>query len=184
MKLLTFLFRASWPTVVLSIVLGAVSGLASIGLIALIYLVLRSPGASTAYLAAAFASLCLVFLLTRVASQLLLIRISQDTVSRLRLHLCQRILAVPLGRLEELGPHRLLATLTGDIATVAQAISGIPGLCVAGVTLACGLGFLGWLSPVALIGAVVFLILAIGSYLAFIMLLKLQFQVWPTFITG
>ena len=27
-------------------------------------------------------------------------------------------------------------------------------------------------------------ILAVGSYLAFIMLLKLQFPVWPTFITG
>ncbi len=27
-------------------------------------------------------------------------------------------------------------------------------------------------------------ILAVGSYLAFIMLLKLQFQVWPAFITG
>jgi Tripartite tricarboxylate transporter TctB family len=27
-------------------------------------------------------------------------------------------------------------------------------------------------------------ILAIGSYLAFVMLLKLQFPVWPTFITG
>ncbi len=27
-------------------------------------------------------------------------------------------------------------------------------------------------------------VLAIGSYLAFILLLKLQFQVWPTFITG
>jgi predicted outer membrane lipoprotein len=27
-------------------------------------------------------------------------------------------------------------------------------------------------------------ILAVGSYLAFIVLLKLQFQVWPTFITG
>ncbi|MBC7605250.1 MAG: tripartite tricarboxylate transporter TctB family protein [Ramlibacter sp.] len=27
-------------------------------------------------------------------------------------------------------------------------------------------------------------VLAIGSYLAFIMLLKLQFPVWPTFITG
>jgi hypothetical protein len=28
------------------------------------------------------------------------------------------------------------------------------------------------------------IVLAIGSYLAFIMLLKLQFQVWPSFITG
>jgi hypothetical protein len=27
-------------------------------------------------------------------------------------------------------------------------------------------------------------ILAIGSYLAFILLLKLQFPVWPSFITG
>jgi hypothetical protein len=31
---------------------------------------------------------------------------------------------------------------------------------------------------------VVATILSIGSYLAFIVLLKLQFQVWPTFITG
>ena len=31
---------------------------------------------------------------------------------------------------------------------------------------------------------VVATILAVGSYLAFIVLLKLQFQVWPTFITG
>jgi hypothetical protein len=28
------------------------------------------------------------------------------------------------------------------------------------------------------------IVLAIGSYLAFILLLKLQFQVWPSFITG
>jgi len=27
-------------------------------------------------------------------------------------------------------------------------------------------------------------VLSIGSYLAFIMLLKLQFPVWPTFIVG
>jgi hypothetical protein len=33
---------------------------------------------------------------------------------------------------------------------------------------------------VAILGTV----LAIGSYLAFIVLLKLQFQVWPSFITG
>jgi hypothetical protein len=32
--------------------------------------------------------------------------------------------------------------------------------------------------------AVLATVLAIGSYLAFIMLLKLQFPVWPTFITG
>jgi hypothetical protein len=32
--------------------------------------------------------------------------------------------------------------------------------------------------------AILATILAIGSYLAFIMLLKLQFQVWPSFITG
>ncbi len=32
--------------------------------------------------------------------------------------------------------------------------------------------------------AVLATILAIGSYLAFIVLLKLQFPVWPTFITG
>jgi len=32
--------------------------------------------------------------------------------------------------------------------------------------------------------AILATVLAIGSYLAFIVLLKLQFQVWPTFISG
>jgi len=32
--------------------------------------------------------------------------------------------------------------------------------------------------------AILATVLAVGSYLAFIVLLKLQFQVWPTFITG
>ncbi|MBU1361761.1 MAG: tripartite tricarboxylate transporter TctB family protein [Gammaproteobacteria bacterium] len=33
-------------------------------------------------------------------------------------------------------------------------------------------------------GLILATILAIGSYLAFVMALKLQFQVWPTFISG
>jgi hypothetical protein len=32
--------------------------------------------------------------------------------------------------------------------------------------------------------AILATVLAIGSYLAFIVLLKLQFPVWPSFITG
>jgi ABC-type siderophore export system fused ATPase/permease subunit len=164
MQLLTFLIRASWKTVLLAGVVGALSGVASVGLVVLILRALREPGTSPPGIVQLFATLCLVVLVTRIVSQVLLSRLLQHSISRLRIKLCRRILDSPLQQLEAIGTHRLLAALTGDVGIVARAINGIPGLGVNLVILACGTAYLGWLSPTLMMASVGFALLGVGIY--------------------
>ena len=58
-------------------------------------------------MAGLFAALCVVVLLTRVGSQMLLSRLTLATVVQLRIGLCRRILESPLAHLEEVGVDRM-----------------------------------------------------------------------------
>lgn len=138
--------RASRIRIGLVIVAGMISGLASTGLIAVINNALHDPRASGRWLGVAFVGLCVALPLARFVSNVMLIRLTQATVYDLRIHLSRRILAAPLRKLEELGPHRLLATITDDVGTITGALTNIPLLCMhLTVVLGC-LGYLGWLS--------------------------------------
>jgi putative ATP-binding cassette transporter len=164
MKLLLFLVRASWSTVVLAVLIGGLGGVASIGLIALIHQGLRQSHPPLGLLAGAFAGLCAAVLVTRVASQILLIRLSQGAMQRLLLHLCGRILQAPLRNLEELGAHRLITTLTNDVMIIGQALNGMPVLAVNLVTLGCGMAYLAWLAPVLTGPMLLVLVAGVASY--------------------
>jgi putative ATP-binding cassette transporter len=166
MNLLFSLLRMSWPTVLLASILGAVSGVASIVLIALIHqtLKLKNPTEASALLIGLFAAFCVVVLATRILTQLLLTRIAQYSVSRVRMGFCRRILQSPLRKLEEIGDHRMLASLTGDGNTISIAANGLPVLCVNIVILLTGGAYLGWLSPGLLGCAVVVCVLGVVSF--------------------
>ena len=164
MKLILFLLRASWRIALLAGLIGAVSGAASMGLMLLIVWTLKDPNASSALLVALFVALCAVVLLTQIGSQMLLSRLTQKSVAQLQLGLCRRILDSPLKHLEEIGSHRMLASLTGDVGVVSQAMNGVPVLGVNFVILLCGGIVLGWLSPSLLLGAVVFCGFGIATY--------------------
>jgi len=168
MKLILFLLRASWRVVLLAAVIGGISGAASVALVGMIMETLDAMAAGNAaagaQLAGLFAGLCLVILLTQVGSQVLLSRLTQTSIAQLQLGLCRRILESPLKHLEEIGTPRMLASLTGDVSVVSQAMNGVPVLGVNIVILVCGAGLLGWLSPRLLVGAVVFYLLGMASY--------------------
>jgi putative ATP-binding cassette transporter len=164
MSLILFLLRASWRAVVLAGLVGAASGAASIALVAMMLRTLRDPQGSSLAFTGLFAALCAVVLLTRIGSQVLLSRLTLKSVSQLRIGLCRRILESPLARLEEIGIDRMLASLTGDVGLVAQAVNGVPVLGVNLVVLVCGAVYLGSLSRWLLLGALVFCALGIGSY--------------------
>src|SRR5262249_24313875 len=125
MNLLAFLLRLSWKGVVLAILAGVISGVSSVGLVAVVHGALGQGIPPPAGLGWAFAVLCVVVLASKTASLTLLIRLSQESVTRLCLNLSRRILAAPLRHLEELGPHRLLATLTNDVFALVQALNVI-----------------------------------------------------------
>ncbi|MCC6353749.1 MAG: cyclic peptide export ABC transporter [Verrucomicrobiae bacterium] len=164
MRLLFWLLRSSWPTTLVAALIGGLGGAASVGLIALIMRALRAPEASVPSAAGPFAALCLVVLITRVGAQWLLANLTRHSISRLRMGLCQRILSSPLRHIEEIGSHRLMASLTGDVNMVASAMNGIPALAVNVVILACGTAYLGWLSPSLMLWAVAFCVLGITTY--------------------
>jgi putative ATP-binding cassette transporter len=163
MKALRLLLRASWRGVALAVLAGALSGVSSVGLLVLLHAALGRP-ADRAPLAVAFAGLCACALAARVFSQASLIALSQRAVADLCLHLSRRILATPLRRLEEMGPHRLVATLTTDVAAVVQAFTALPNACISLVIVLSVLGYLTWLSaPLALL-LIVFMALGVASY--------------------
>lgn len=76
----------------------------------------------------------------------------------------RRILAAPLRHLEELGAHRLLATLTDDIPAITNALTFIPIFCINIVIVLGCLFYLGWLSWPVLLAVLGFMVLGIGTY--------------------
>jgi putative ATP-binding cassette transporter len=89
--------------------------------------------------------------------------LGQRRILDLRTQLSRSILAAPLRRLEELGPSRLLATLTSDVASIVIAVGSLPLLFVQCTVILGGLAYLGWLSWKAL--AVVVVVLTAGTLL-------------------
>ena len=166
MNLLRFLLKASKGVVALSVLAGVAGGVGGIGLIALIQAELARDRPSTWPMGAAFAGLCLASALLRVASQATMIRLAQGSVSRLCLHLCAKILALPLRQFEEIDPAALLAALTEDVVIVANALAGIPLVSISTTIVVVGLGYVGWLSPPALFCALIFVAPAVLGFRA------------------
>lgn len=149
MRLIYYLFITFRVAFLLAFLAGALSGLCGIGLIGLIPSTLNSSNASLfvqEWLGWIFSSLCLSLFLSRVVTNLLLTHLGQTTVFRLRMQLAQKILRVPLRRLQEIGVPRLFALLTDDIASIAGACELLPLILInAAIVLSC-LAYLGWLS--------------------------------------
>src|SRR4051812_6259672 len=163
MNLLRLLLRTSGRSVAFAVALGMAGGLASAGLIALIQHALA--GQTAAPIIAAFAGLCVVVLISKIASQALMIRLGHQAVHDLYLHLSRRVLAVPLRALEEFGPHRVLALLTEDVPVIANALLGFSIIAINLAILLCCLLYVAWLSPAVLAGLVGFLFIGVGTYL-------------------
>ncbi len=164
MTFFKYLLRVSRRTVILAIILGIISGASSTGLLALVSAALKSGGLSAGLLLWSFIGLCLVMSVSKYAADLLLVWLGQEAVYDLRLNLGRQILASPLRQLEEIGPHRLLATLTDDITSIINALLFIPTLIInVAIVFGC-IVYLGWLSPVVCLAVVISMVVGIGTY--------------------
>jgi putative pyoverdin transport system ATP-binding/permease protein len=128
MGIVRLLLQASWKQVAIAVVTGGISGACSAGAIALIDRAMRSPDPSSTILP--FFVLSVISLVAGMTSQFLLTSLSQGAIYNFRLKLSEAILASPLSRLERLGSGSLLATLTGDVATLSNTIVLIPFVCI------------------------------------------------------
>jgi putative pyoverdin transport system ATP-binding/permease protein len=163
MRVIYFLMRYSRRSLVLAVLAGVISGAANTGLLTVINTTLHNQ-ARKPQLAALFIVLCLLVPIARIASELLLTRLGQGVLFKLRMDLSRQILRVPLRRLEEVGPHRLLTALTEDIPAITNIVNLIPIVCInAAVAITC-LIYMGWLSWPMLLAVLVALVLGIVTY--------------------
>jgi len=95
---------------------------------------------------------------------MLLTHLGQEALLDLRLRLSRQILAAPLRRLEEIGPHRLLAVLTDDVPAITNVVTMVPLLCINLAVIISCLVYLGTLSGVVLLGVLACIVIGILSY--------------------
>lgn len=166
MNLLVLLLRRSRWAVALAVLFGLLTGAASAGLIAHINAVLTSGGTlADRSTVLGFAALGGLMLGSRIGSQLILTRLQTSTTFALRDQLSQRILATPLRQLEELGHHRLLATLVDDVQAVTQGLLCIPPLLIHGGIIVGCMTYLAVMSRMVFAALLVFTLLGVASYL-------------------
>jgi putative ATP-binding cassette transporter len=154
--------RNSRAIIILATAAGAVAGLGSTALIAIINRVLAHGPSRQSVIG--FAVLCGLIPLAGFISQTMLVRLTARAAHDLRLRLSGQILAAPYRVLEEIGIARLLATITEDIPAVTTAVTSLPLL---GTQLAIMLGclaYLGWLSWPLLLVVLGYMVLGIISH--------------------
>jgi putative ATP-binding cassette transporter len=148
----------------LIILTGFISGGSNAALLAMISHLLSSVAPASSQVIIIFFAICIILPLTRFASEAMLINLSSNAILELRMRLSRQILSAPLRRLEELGPHRLLATLTQDIPTIGNTLVNIPVLCLhISIVLGC-LIYLGWLSWPMFLGVLGFIVIGVLTY--------------------
>lgn len=168
LKIIMFLLRMArgiarvrllaWGALVAGILGGAIYSL----LIAILSTALSEEPSRT--LSYSFLTLCVLAPVTRFTSQVLLDSIGTRAVFGLRLDLCRQILSARLGRVEELGEHRLLASLSEDMSVLTTAFGQLPMLCMEVGVILSALVYMAWLSPPLLVLVLGGLLLGTASF--------------------
>ena len=162
MPFFLYLFRSSKALVGVVALAGLLSGGFSAGLIAVINSALHTTSSTYNLLLLSFAFCFLGKLGTYMISKICIIRFSQEKIKELRHRLAEMVIRTPLGRLEELGQHRIFEVLTGDVQALGSAILALPNVTInAAVVLGCS-AYLLWLSPVSFLGII--MLVAVGSF--------------------
>lgn len=160
MHLLKFFFHLRSRDLTLAMLAGIVSGASNVLFVAVVNSAMR-PGVSASLSSAILLLvLCVGSVLGRYASDILLVHLSQHVVYDLRMRLSREILLVQVRRLELLGGHSILATLTEDVNALTNLALNLPSLCVNLAIFICVVGYLFYLTP--RLAAVVIAVIVVG----------------------
>jgi putative ATP-binding cassette transporter len=146
------------------LLLGCLVGLSNAGLIAVINTRLRGGPLGGRTLLWAFIALCVAMPLSRFLSNLMLLRLTQKALLTVRMQLCRTILQAPMQRLEQVGAHRLYATITNDVGTISGALTAFPILLMQLTVVIGCLAYVCWLSPLAFLAVLAFLVVGTVTY--------------------
>ncbi len=162
MRVLRLLSNHSPYFLIITIILGLISGISGAMLVVLIKETVTALSESD--YATYFALFCLVLTISEFFSQALLVRLYQNAIFHVREQLIDRILKSSLSRLESIGASPLYSALTDDVSAISQATLNLPVLVINTTVVISVFAYLAWLSVEAQAGAVVFLVLGTFIY--------------------
>lgn len=155
------LLKRLWPISLLATTMGAASGIATAALLAVTNRTLHDGSAALPTLLWSFAALCVLALAGEVISDIGNNLVGQRVIAMLRKDLCEKIMAAPIGQIEQFRSHRLVAALNQDIDTISSFSFMFSSLAIATATIVGCLAYLFVLSPGMLVIALV--AIALGS---------------------
>jgi len=162
MNVIRFFARNAPSRLLLAVAIGVFGGLSSLGLLALFTQVLKGGSRySTFTLACVLLALCLFLPLTRFISEVILMRLAQGELFKLRMRLSSQILRAALRDLEILGSERLMTAFTDDIPGIIYGLSLIPEVCINLAIAMSGFVYLGWISWRVLLLVLGFLVIGV-----------------------
>jgi putative pyoverdin transport system ATP-binding/permease protein len=162
MNVIRFFVREAPSKLFLAAVVGVVSGLSSLALLALFTNVLKDGTRYSKFtLACVLLALCLFLPLTRFISEVLLMRLGQQELFNLRMRLSNQILRTALRHLELLGSERFMVAFTDDIPGITYGLRLVPEICINLAISISGLIYLAWISWRVLLLVLGFLVLGV-----------------------
>jgi putative ATP-binding cassette transporter len=162
--LLRLLFRQAPGLVVVTLLLGSLSGALGTYVVALIRGRLSTDAPADAFWAAQLVGCTVGMVVVQTLSQGLLGWIGQSAICDLRLRLSRRLIATPLIDLERLGAHRISAVLSDDAFMVTQAVMIVPMIITEGTIVVGTLGYLAVVMPLTgFLATLVLLVVIVAS---------------------
>ena len=163
-RLVRFLLKGPKRTLLVLLATGLLAGVCSVGLLAVINVLIHQTGGVPRALALLFAALAVAKIAAHGVSQLSLVYLVQDAVLDLGLKLCAQMTRSSLRTLEKQGPSHILAVLTDDVSALAWALQCVPGLTINGAVLVGGAVYLAWLSWTIFLGVVGLMLVGALTY--------------------
>ena len=164
-KFITFSLGYSRTLILLSTIAGIIAGVSGAILMALINARVAGTAAGLNPTVRMFVAFAALVLISTAISGFLCTYLTQRIGFELRLQICRKLLATPLRLTEEIGAHNILAALTQDVSNIISAIVRVPSFCINAAVVLSGFIYLGMLSPPMLLVLVVFLVVAIATYI-------------------
>ena len=164
MAVIAFLLRESRLLAFLTVVASLIAGVSNTVVLGLISSRLDYGDELPGRVVWTFVGLCALMLLSKLLSEMLLIRFALKLMFKLRMKFSRQILGAPLRQLEALGKHRLLASLTQDIPEVVNALILVPVVCMNLVIVIACMSYLAWLSWKLFLAVLGFIVVGIAGY--------------------
>lgn len=162
-QLLLSLLSRSRGTLLVALCACIINGLASVSLVALINQAITRSADALLPLAGQFAALAVLTLLSRIVSGVLFAQLSQNTMSKIREYIAQRVIDASFFDVETLGVARSQSIATEDATNVSMLFFALPNLLMHGSIVIGCLGYLAWLSwPVFALACTVVILGSLG----------------------